>query len=726
VIAWLAFACSPGSPVEEVRAMHARGEFEASLEPLREYLDDAPDDAEAQYLYGVALTSTGRLTAAVWPLRRAMEDPDWATPAVIHLANISVVTTDWSMAISLLDDLLAREPEHVQALNLRAYARAQSRQDYEGALADADAALAVDPASSDALVIRAVALLGLGRVDEAGEAIEAASDHFEEAGLGLAGSPRFCGVRATFAKEKGELEQAEEIFDECVERFPTHFVVIDEAVRFFDSIGRSDRSLEIVRSAYEAMPGVRNYRMSLVYRLELLGEHEEAEQILVDATESPNPVAAATALSDLAAYYFERDRLDEAIERFEQALALVPDPGPTFVFAFADTLVAAGRYPRAIELTERMNLPSHRELILGRVALESGDPAAALAHFEEGLKLWPANAVARYFSALAAEQLGDFDRAIEEYRYSIRADSGATDARTRLARLYLAQGHQTQALEVVRHEPDRAGSDLLERALIELELRALLGQPNKLEETPLAAVRAPQNWARAVVARAKGLRARSGPEAAAREVLAADRLNLRSVANAPALESLVLDLSELGRSSEALARVDAALESSRGAAVFYALRGEVLARTAVDPEQARPSFEKAIELDADNAIALRGLARLEAAAHDTNAAVELYTRAAEADDRDTTALREAAALLQEAGRDAEAIARLDTLLERDPYAGADALQLARLMLKDGAEAPSPDRLRVVLRTAAFFEGSDEAKQLLEARAAAPPSDTAGS
>ena len=73
-----------------------------------------------------------------------------------------------------------------------------------------------------------------------------------------------------------------------------------------------------------------------------------------------------------------------------------------------------------------------------------------------GCALWPDNAVARYYAARAAERLGDFDRAIDDYRYAIRAGIDDTDARYRLARLYEAARAYALALGVARHAPARS------------------------------------------------------------------------------------------------------------------------------------------------------------------------------------------------------------------------------------------------------------------------------
>lgn len=704
--------CGADDPLGEIRELHASGRFEESLDPLRELVDARTGDAEVYYLYGVALASTREVTQAVWPLRKAMESPEWYEPAVLHLAQLSLMTTDWDMATSLLDELIERNPESTRGVLLRAYARAQSRQDYEGTLSDADAVLAEDPQNGDALVLRAVALLGLERIEEASEAIEATSTHYDEIGLGLAASPRFCVVRAIFAKEKKELERAEEIFEECVEEHPVDFLVVDEAAGFFDERGKSERSLEIIRAAFEGVPELPSYRLSLVNRLTAIGEYEEAEQLLLEATESPRPEVAASAFADLARFYFQRDDLDGAISAFEQALELVPEPGAEFLFTYADVLVAGGRYDAALALTERMTLVPHRELVRGRVALEQGDPALALHHFGEGQKLWPNNAVSRYFTALAAERLGDFDRAIEEYRYSARADASATDARMRLARLYSSAGQDEEALHAIRHEADaEAAVDPLGYVLFEIELMARVGRANQLPERLLAQVRPPAVWPEAIAAIARGARVNRGPEASLRVVEQADRLDANDPRNVAALRSVVGDLIALGRVDEAVARTEAALEARPDAGVFHALHSFALEQAGGDAAAIRAGWERAVEADGDDAFALRGLAAMERAEGRSEEALALLARAVEADSSDTEALRESAEIHAEAGRHADEERLLLALLERDPYDGSAALRLAQLMLEREGGGSDPAVL-LQLRRAERFGQKDEATRLL--------------
>ena len=52
--------CEPSDPLAAVRLQQARGDFEGSLEPLRELLVERRDDSEILYRYGLALRVTGR------------------------------------------------------------------------------------------------------------------------------------------------------------------------------------------------------------------------------------------------------------------------------------------------------------------------------------------------------------------------------------------------------------------------------------------------------------------------------------------------------------------------------------------------------------------------------------------------------------------------------------------------------------------------------------------
>ena len=720
----VAVACGSSNQIDTIRQMQQEGRIADTIEPLQEMIDRGEKSPEVFFLYGVALAHQREITRASWPLRRAMESPEWYEPASTRLAELAIMTTDWDMATGLLDEMIERDPESVRARLLRAYARAQSRQDYEGTLEDVAVVLEKEPQNSDGLVLRGVALLGLGQIEEAGEAIESVASHYEEVGLGLASSSRFCVVRATFAKEKGELDRAGEIFEECLELFPLDFVVVDEAVEFFDAMGNSERSLEIVRGAFEGASESKSYRLSLVHRLVAAGEADEAEALLIEATLPPNPALAAQGYADLARFYFQRGDIEAATEAFEGALDRLPNPGAEFMFTYADVLVAAGRYDEALVLAESMEIDAHRFLIRGRVALERGDPETALAELSAGHLLWANNAVSRYFAALAAERLGDFDRAIEEYRYAVRADAGSTDARMALARLYVSEGQNEEALQVIRHEAEAMPApDPLAYALLELEI---LGRLNRIDQMPdrLRKIVGPPNvWPTSVAAMANGLREGPGPEAAIEFVNRADRLKLEDPANFLVLESVMQAWSQAGRGEAARDRMEEILGRYPEEAHFQVLYADLLGEVGTEPDRTLAAWRRAVELDPELPAARRGLGQaLMVAGQAQDARIQLE-KARALDDSETATWLALAELDLQLGQSSDAKASLRQAIELDPYDGELGARLAEVMIREGLRSGALE-LEIELRRGERFGAAAEIaalrSQLAESDSAAAP------
>jgi tetratricopeptide (TPR) repeat protein len=702
-------ACEPGDPLAEARQLQSAGLYEESLEPLRRLIDEGVRDPEVDFLYGVSLQWSRNGTAAIYPLSRAMQDPDWELRAALQLSNGALQLGDYPLAIASAERVLALEPDHTGALTLRATARMQTRQDYEGALADADHALELDPEIGQAHVVRAVSLMGLDRVEEAGPAIDAVQDHLEASGSQLAETARYCVARATFQKEKGQPDEADEIFAECLEKHPTSVIAVEEAIKFYDELARYDRSTEIIRNAYESDTRSRGFRIALVKRLIANGQSGEADRLLHEATLAKNQRLAATGWADLAGFLMERDDVDAGVAAYRKSVELSGEPSPQLLFMLADALVIAGRYDEALELAETMRVTAYRELVRGRVHMERREFEQALAFFSAGLEIWPDNAVARYLAARAALETGDLDRAIEEYRYAIRAGVGATDARRMLARLYIAEGSPALALAVIHH--DVASKPLsFETALLELELLERRAPSHGKLPPRLATMFSPEpRWAPAVVALARGAREARGPDAAIEFIRSASRVDPLQPKNAEVLRLLADCLVEAGRRAEAVEEIDRALETNPDHAELHAIKALVLIEVGGEPDSARSEAQRAVFLDPESALALLVLGRAMTNDGEVDQAISLFERSAASDGVETEPLMRAAALMASSGRLQEAEATLESALERDPFDGAAAYHLAELREARGAE---PARTLALARRAARFRHGRAADELV--------------
>jgi tetratricopeptide (TPR) repeat protein len=689
-------------PLERARNLQEHQEVVKSLEPLREALKKNPEDPEANFRYGVALIANGQHSLALWSLRKAMESPEWAEQASIPLATTAILLGGYDEAVSVTTRVLEKHPDLVEALLLRAEAHVRSRRQYSDALVDAERVLELDPDNKGAMVPKVAALLGLGRIEEAAAALDSLEGQYRDDTLGLHGSPALCAARATFAKEKHDAAEAERRFDQCLKQFPSEGMIVSEAVSFFDGIGRRDRSDEILRTALATSPDTFGFRAALVERLRASGKQDDAKALLTEATQLANPASAAVGWAALALYSIETGDYPEGARAFEHARALDPTGSAEILFGYADALVVAGRLEEALDIADRLQVPAHKLLVKGRVELVKGEPAKALAMFSEANRLWPNNAVARYYTATAAEQLGDFKRADEEYRYSIRIDVRATDAYLRLAHMHEAAGRVEDALVPLEFEPGgRPAED--QASLLELELLARTNRP----PPPDVLARLERRRPAAVAAIARGFMAGKRASTAVAFLRAQKDIDLRDPANAEALAALADAQRAAGKGRDALAAIETAVKAHPDSATLLALRGDARAATAA---AARADFQRALEIDAKEHRALAGLARLEAKAGSAEAAVTLYERAVAADPSDRASAREAAQLLVGLGKSDAAETKLVDLLREFPWDPHAALALAELRRARGADAGATLEL---VRRAVVFGGGPPAQALLD-------------
>lgn len=682
-------ACASEDPLVRARALQEANRFDESLPLLEGLMDAGTENPEALYRYGLALSRAGMPSRAIWPLNKAMKSDAWLVPAALVVARNGSRTRNFEEAIAAATTVLEHEPDNEQALMLRAEARTRTRKDvdYELALEDANRILELNPDARRALIPRTTALLALERAEEAGESLEELAVAFGEEGLESPEASRFCVARATFAIEKREIDRAKEIYDVCLEQYPGDPLVIDQSVDYFRQVGDQERATQIVREAYENDKRKRSLRISYARRMQVLGDEAAAQAILEEGVEAENDLERAQAFWDLGNFHSDAQRLETAVENYEASLALIGEsPSPQFLFDFADLLVRAEKFDRALEIASRIRIRSQREIITGRIHLERGEPQIALESLSDGLRLWPNNGIARYLAALAAEQIGDIDRAIEEYRYSIRASPGETDAGLRLGQILWAEGLGNVALGILYQA--RGGTTLsFEDMILEAELLAarqpLLGPPERLEPH----LTSPVALSQAAAALGRGNWFRLGPRAAYEALKGVRGIDLAQATSTPLLRVLVDTGIAAGQADDLLVQLDALVAQNETNAQLQSFRALVLLAKE-DVSGARSAVDAALALAPANGDALAVGVAL-AAKSDPNAALELYGRA-EAAGLDRYAeptrsrlAREQARALVAANQPSDAVAALETHLKTQRLDAFAVRDLAALVLAAG-------------------------------------------
>jgi tetratricopeptide (TPR) repeat protein len=340
----------------------------------------------------------------------------------------------------------------------------------------------------------------------------------------------------------------------------------------------------------------------------------------------------------------------------------------------------------------------------GRLLVVRGKPREAIAALEAGLRLWPDNSAARELIAAASEQLGDYDRAVNEYVEALRVEPDNQQAFFSLLRLLEAMGRDADAAVVLDRywrERPRDPQSLVEA--IRFANRA--GQQERLDQAVRRLGKIPGYGALLVVELAAISTSRGGP-ALGTGFIRNSKLDLTQPINGPALQALVEYLVADGKAGEALSAADAAVTAHPDLALFHELRADAL-RAGDAPDLAREALERALALEPERASALAKLASLAAQRAERKTAVALYDRAIRADPDASEYAWQAIQSFVSAGEDAEAGRRLDALLIRDPiHADAATLRARQLIESD------PERARTLALGAVRLRGGPDALEAL--------------
>jgi tetratricopeptide (TPR) repeat protein len=728
VLAIAAFAaCSSQDRLAEIRGQQAAGQFAVTIEPLRELLAERPDDPEVNFRYGLALGWIGQPGLAEWSLRKAMKDPDWRIQAALALGQGALAGQNFDTALEAANVVLEADPDHVAALMMRANTLAHSKMDYAQALADAERILELDPDFVDAYEPKVLALLGLERYDEAGEAIEEMGSRIDELGLGEQQHAWQCATLAIYADDSQREALANERWEGCLEKFPGEPGVVWPAIKFFDARGQYARSREVLEVAVETPEAERDYRPALAGRLRFEGRNEEAEQLLLDGTDVADANLRVAAWMDLLKHYQELGDYAKAAEAARHGVEIsreIGRPAPDLLLEYADSLVLSGAYDEALAVSEEMEVEPYRDMIRARVAQQKGDPAEALRYYDSAFLLWPNNPWARYAAAGAAEDVGDFDRALEEYRFAIRIDPLATDARVQVARLLVAEGKPNEALQVVQLKADQGALDL-DGELVLLDALGANGRAAMANATVASiAARQPAATAKAAAAAARGMSRAGGHAQALRLLKSAPGLDLADPANVVALRALVEISARANQLPAAMEEVERAREASPQSGEIRAVQAQGMALAGAPASEVVQAFEEAVAWSPEDAHAWLGLGQALATV-DPNRAVAALERAVTLDSEVAEEAELASAeLLLARGDRASAEARMAAVLDVDPYSGAAAYALAASRLDRGqADARTTELAERALRFRP--EGRVEEARALVARARAAEAEAGG-
>ena len=727
--------CQDEASLDEIRRMHAQNRFAASLEPLRVRLVANPDDPELNYLYGLTLLETGSPDTAIWSLRKAARSEKWARASGIRLGQAALATQEWENAIAIANQVLESDPETIEALLIRANARLEQKTDPSAALEDFERVLDIDPTHLDAHAAKVATLIAIGDVDEAAAGII----RLEELAIAANAQPDFrarvCTIAALFASERGLDDEADQRFSDCRSEFPDNRTLVESYVGYLDEKGRVDEAHQVLRATLARNADDSALRISLARRLISTQRFDESAQLLEEGTKRPDLAVASDAWAAFADHYAAKGELSQAADAYQKSLDMREESTVFHRLTYADILAQAERNEEALKVASQLENDVYRGLIEARVAINRDDPAKALARLDLVLPNWPNNPGARYWAARAAEQLGDFPRAIEEYRQSIRSGAGFTDSGIRLARLHLAEGAGEAAWGAVSRYVDEHPNDP-EAAELMMKIASVHGPDSRLQGVVRTLVSRP-SWPFAVAARAQIVARAIGPKQGFDTIRKASNLDLSRQANLPALRGLVDLLIEFDQPAEALQAVDEALKKTLEIATqkkvqrpdLLILRGRALGANGRGAE-AKRVLEEAIAQAPLDASAHEALGIVLANTGASDEAMQQFARARELDPERSTAYLEAAIHHLDAGEKERAAELWRALLKERPENSSAAYGLARLEFATAKRTNAPTKaafdnaLRGARRAARFGGGRPAGELLIEIHEARGEQDQA--
>jgi tetratricopeptide (TPR) repeat protein len=704
--------CGPSDPIQEAREQMAAGKLDEGLELLRKLIGSQPDNPELLFLYGRALVETGQLAPASWPLRKAMEDPNWFERSAMIVARIEIAGGNLENAAEIYAEILEENPDNISVRLQRANVCARAPLLTEEALAEVDRILEIAPDELGAYQPRILAYLSLNKPEEAGQAMEdlaARIDEPQNDGDPIRGW--LCATRAIFAAESGDEPLARERWAVCEKEFPTHSNVVAMSVEFHRDRGDLQRALEVAEAAFDVDPSVDSgFRILVADLLRGVGRPDAAENLLLDAVASEESLSRAVSLLALTEHYKAVGDLVAAAESLERGLILTEKstgPQPDLLFALADLLIQIGDGERAMELTRRMTVAAHRSLVRARVAHERKHYQKALMLYEETSRLWPENPYAPYHAGRAAMSVGQFDRAFKSFLLSIRVDESATDARCRAGQLLNAEGKPISAVEMLLggRADTPPGCELL---TVEILART---------KGPVAASRRaskmsqdhPTYFGQAIAAGAKGAREHGNIRGAwgivepllSRDFSPSNELPLlqAAVESAPGDEELALVKPLIAR----------AVVSDGNSAFIRAIEGMFFERSGA-LDRAATSYRLALETEPNRVTTLLRLARITAAS-EPQAATKLIERALTQQESSSVHPFEPGlflAAIAELPESARVEALIESALHLAPTSGLIALRLGTMLEASGGDAKRIDRLA---RRAIRFQQGKQAEAL---------------
>ncbi|ABI55511.1 XrtA/PEP-CTERM system TPR-repeat protein PrsT [Alkalilimnicola ehrlichii MLHE-1] len=418
------------------------GRYEEALERAELLQARQPDAASPHSLAGAALMGLGRVEEAREAFKKGLElEPDNLSVAM-NLANLELQTGDREAGRQVLEGIQEAHPGHARSAQRLAMLSLQD-QDTQGAAKWLQRAIDAQPESLPPHLMLARIQEDEGRREAALQTLLGAREHHGD-------NPELLYALADVQMSLNQTDEAVVSLQSAVERAPDNTglqLALARAQARADDNEGAEATLEAL---LEQQPSHYEGRMALTRGLVNQGRLADARPHLDELQERYGDRPEVQALLGQAA--LADDRLEPAIEHYQQALADAdPQPRP-WVHALAEAQVAADRPGEALATLGRW-LEAHPEdrgtwhLYASR-QLALGDTAEALQAYERILAQDNDDALALNNAAWLLRDR-DTERALDYARRAVELVPESAQIHDTLGVVLIHAGQPAEALETL-------------------------------------------------------------------------------------------------------------------------------------------------------------------------------------------------------------------------------------------------------------------------------------
>jgi len=477
-----------------------------------------------------------------------------------------------------------------------------------------------------------------------------------------------------------QTDAAEANFKKAVSLNPKAMSALLALGSYYQSRSRFPEAEQQFRHAMEADPKDPDPRAALVRVYMAEGKKAEIEEFLKEAKRDfPDNSVGYRMLGD---YYFATGDLDKAVTEYGS----LNQEHPKDIQVkknYTQLLILKNRIAEARKLDDEVlkTSPSDTEALIfkGEIQIADGHGNDAAESLQSALKADPNNGVAHYQLGVAFDQMGNLERAENEWREAGRVRPDLPDVQHALAAVALRRGDM-QALaqsadQLIRLQPAVADGYVL-RAMAEINLKRLAQAETDIRKAMEVAPQNPIGYNQMgqlrLTQKQYSQAEKYYQQALERDPASTDGLNgLMNVY----LAQKQIDL--------AVAAANAQLAKVPDSSAFHDLLGTTLFNDQKDMKGAEAEFKRAAELDKNNSDALVKLGQVQAAEGSADQAIATYQQSLNNNPREVRFYILIGELF-ESKRDREKAKQMyQKALEIQPENALASNNLARVMLQQG-------------------------------------------